>query len=36
MEQGKLTYALFFEIETGILANIYRTKVITTPPPLSF
>ena len=33
MEQVKLTYALFFELETGILVNIYRTKVITPPPP---
>ena len=33
MEQGRLTYALFFEPETGILANIHRTKVITHPSP---
>ena len=31
MEQGKLTYALFFAHGTWALANIHRTKVI--PPP---
>ena len=32
MEQGKLTYDLFFELETGILANTHRMKVKTPPP----